>query len=166
MGILGTGVDYYLVYRFIKTLVTPFKKTKAYELGIIDDEGKILKKKRDLETEEEKKAYGYFDRMIWNLKKMIRKVPLIGKSALASFASASYLILKETNNEDQLEVLKRTTFLKFVHEELSEITSTSGFPTLDDPVVHEKPRKKYIKSNKKRKKKRNPEGGRKIISGN
>ena len=141
MPILSRAADYYLTYRFIKTLVTPFTETEAYAQGIIDDEGKILKKMKDLKSPEEKKAYGYFDRMIWNLKKMIRKVPLIGKSALASFASASYLILKETNNEDQLEVLKRTTFLKFVHEELSEITSTSGFPTLDDPVVHEKPRK-------------------------
>ena len=44
MGIISTGVDYYLVFRFIKALVQPFNKTKAYKLGIIDDEGNILKK--------------------------------------------------------------------------------------------------------------------------
>ena len=65
MGILSTGVDYYMVYRFIKALVTPFNKTKAFNLGIVDDEGNILKKHRELKTAEEKKAYGYFERMVW-----------------------------------------------------------------------------------------------------
>ena len=52
MGILSTGVDYYMVYRFIKALVTPFNKTKAFDLGIVDDEGNILKKHRELKTAE------------------------------------------------------------------------------------------------------------------
>ena len=73
-------VDYYLVYRFIKALVMPFEKTKAFDLGIIDKEGNILKKQKELKTSEEKAAYGYFERMVWNLKKVIRKVPLVGKS--------------------------------------------------------------------------------------
>ena len=35
-------------------MVTPFDKTKAFELGIIDGKGRILKKRRDLKTSEEK----------------------------------------------------------------------------------------------------------------
>ena len=50
MGIISTGVDYYLVFRFIKALVQPFTSTKAYKLGIIDDEGNILKKRKELKT--------------------------------------------------------------------------------------------------------------------
>ena len=50
---MASVTDYYLVYRFIKALVTPFKKTKAYRLGIIDDKGNILKKMKDLETSAE-----------------------------------------------------------------------------------------------------------------
>ena len=36
-----------IAYRLLKLLVTPFNKTKAYQMGIIDDKGKVLIKKRD-----------------------------------------------------------------------------------------------------------------------
>ena len=39
-------VDLFLVYQFIKRLSTPFEETKAYELGLIDEKGKRLKKPR------------------------------------------------------------------------------------------------------------------------
>ena len=112
-------VDYYLVYRFIKALVMPFEKTKAFDLGIIDKEGNILKKQKELKTSEEKAAYGYFERMVWNLKKVIHKVPLVGKS-LGSVVAASYLLLKEKYEDDELEVLRETTFLKFCWEDIFE----------------------------------------------
>ena len=53
MGLLQTGVDYFLVYRFIRALTTPFTETKAFELGIIDAEGNFLKKFKQLKTKEE-----------------------------------------------------------------------------------------------------------------
>ena len=48
MSAIGTGVDYYLAYQFIKKLTTPFKDTEAYKLGIIDEKGKVLKKRSSL----------------------------------------------------------------------------------------------------------------------
>ena len=53
MGILAGIGNIYFVYQFLKKLVTPFNKTKAFELGIVDENGKILKRRRDLETKEE-----------------------------------------------------------------------------------------------------------------
>ena len=35
-------IDALVAYRVIKLLVTPFNKTKAFELGIIDEKGRIL----------------------------------------------------------------------------------------------------------------------------
>jgi len=35
-------IDAFIAYRILKILVTPFNKTKAYKLGIIDDKGKVL----------------------------------------------------------------------------------------------------------------------------
>ena len=32
--------------KFLKQLTTPFSKMKAYELGIIDEDGKLLKRKK------------------------------------------------------------------------------------------------------------------------
>ena len=40
-------IDAVIAYRVLKLLVTPFNKTKAFELGIIDDKGKVLKKSKD-----------------------------------------------------------------------------------------------------------------------
>ena len=167
MGIISTGVDYYLVFRFIKALVQPFTSTKAYKLGIIDDEGNILKKRKELKTSAEKKAYGYFERMVWNLKKLIMKVPVIGKS-LGSFAAASYLFFKEEYSDGQINSLREKTFLKFVWEDLetsanmylrevAPITSISsgGISSLTDPsFLSKKSQKKLILQKKKRKKKK------------
>ena len=46
-------VDLYMVYQFVKRLATPFKETKAFELGLIDEKGKRLKK---ASTRDEKNA--------------------------------------------------------------------------------------------------------------
>ena len=39
----------FVAYQFIKTLTTKWNKMKAYDLGIIDENGKQLKKTADLE---------------------------------------------------------------------------------------------------------------------
>ena len=160
MGIFTRATDYYLTYKFIKALIQPFSKTDAYKLGIIDDEGNILKKKRDLKTSEEKDAYGFFNRMVWNLKKLIQKVPVIGRS-LGSLAAATYMFFKEDYDPVQLEELKRTTFLKFVWDDLQETVAVGtghiagiGFGGPEDLKIPEPARQKYVKSNKKKKKKK------------
>lgn len=89
-------VDLFMVYQFIRRLATPFKEWDAYKLGIIDERGNILKKRRELRTTKERKAFGAFDVMVLNLKKLIEKVPG-GKSRIASYAAALYLI-KEWNH--------------------------------------------------------------------
>ena len=44
---MGRVIDALIAYRLLKLLVTPFKKTKAYQLGIIDDKGKVLIKAKE-----------------------------------------------------------------------------------------------------------------------
>ena len=46
--------DTYMIYQVLKRLTTPFEETKAFELGILDKDGKFLKKPK---TREEKEAY-------------------------------------------------------------------------------------------------------------
>ena len=41
---MGRAVDLFVVYRFLKLLVTPWEKQEAYKLGIIDKKGKALKR--------------------------------------------------------------------------------------------------------------------------
>jgi len=89
-------VDSYLVYQFLKRLSTPFEKTEAYKLGIIDGKGRVLKKKSSLTTAEEKDAWGYFDILVNNMKKILAKVPG-GQSQMGLYA-ASALLFKEHSN--------------------------------------------------------------------
>ena len=75
-------------------LVTPFEKTDAFKRGVIDKDGKLLVKVKD-QTFEQKEAYDYLDRLVFNLKRLIAKVPG-GKSTFASLVAALYLVREET----------------------------------------------------------------------
>ena len=44
------AIDLLITYRVIKLLVTPFEKQEAFKTGIIDKNGKVLKKYRTLKT--------------------------------------------------------------------------------------------------------------------
>ena len=44
MSILSRAADLGYAFRFLKLLTTPWNKLKAYELGIVDENGKNLKK--------------------------------------------------------------------------------------------------------------------------
>jgi len=73
MGIASAAGNIYFVYQFLTKLVKPFKETDAYKLGIVDENGKILKKRSQLKSKEEKEAYTLTDTMIFNLKFQVGK---------------------------------------------------------------------------------------------
>lgn len=99
-------IDIALVYSFLKRLVTPFEKWDAYKVGMIDADGKVIvpKNKR---TSEQDKSWGYFDRLVANLKKLLGKIPG-GKSRIATFAAALLLIREENIDPDNIEMLEET----------------------------------------------------------
>ena len=94
-------LDGVLAVRFIQELVKPWEETEAFKQGIIDKEGKLLKPYNTLTTSAEKKAYGVFDRMVFNLKRLLEKVPG-GKTKFARFSSALFLI-KEHVTDDEFD---------------------------------------------------------------
>jgi hypothetical protein len=107
MGILKQTGDLIYTFRFLTLLVTPFDKTEAYKAGIIDENGKRLKD-FDLDRMENrikyKDAYTPFHRLVFNVKRLMGKVPG-GKSRLASYAAALYLI-KENFSVSEKKILK------------------------------------------------------------
>jgi len=112
----STGaVDIFMVYQFLKRLATPFTNWDAYKLGVIDKDGKILipKNKRDFKQNQSLKI---FDVMILKLKRLLGKVPL-GKSKIASYAAALWLIREydETKSEEQV-LNEDVDYLKYVHD--------------------------------------------------
>ena len=121
MGLASAAGNIYFVYQFLKKLVTPFEKTKAFELGIIDEKGKILKRRRDLKTDDEKDAYTLSDTLIWNLKKLLGKIPG-GKSRIASYGAALFLIKEQQDGykltEEELEMQFFDAFEKMHNNDL------------------------------------------------
>lgn len=99
MGIVSQAADTYYAYRFVKILTTPWEETDAYELGIIDENGKVLRKSRTLRTSEEKDAYTIFHRLVFGIKRILEKLPG-GRSVVASYAAALYLIKEYTGMDD------------------------------------------------------------------
>jgi len=125
-------VDAFLVYNFIKRLVTPFNKMPAYEAGLIDERGNFLKDRRKFTTDEKKKLQ-LFDVMIINLKKLIEKVPL-GKTRIATIAAALYLLrskpTKNVNEELYIEDYNLEENLYKIMEEVEAILE-DGTPPIN-----------------------------------
>ena len=90
------AVDLVITYRVVKLLATPFEKQEAFKYGIIDKDGKVLKKYRTLKTTKEKQSYTILHRFVFNLKRILARVGLGGK--LGSFAVALGLLIREDKN--------------------------------------------------------------------
>ncbi len=102
---MGRAIDLLITYRVIKMLVTPFEKQPAYALGIIDKNGKVLKKAKTLKTGKEREAYTLLYRFVFNLKRLINIIPG-GKSKLGTYAAALGLLLKESKDINMVELEK------------------------------------------------------------
>ena len=87
------AVDLFMTYKFIRLLTTKWNKTEAFKTGVIDKNGKLLVKGKD-QTEKQKKSYQLFDKMVFNLKRILEKVPF-GKSQIASYAAALFLLKED-----------------------------------------------------------------------
>ena len=110
------AIDAFITFRFLKLLVTPFNKTEAFKLGIIDERGKVLKKYKTLERMEERKAYTILHRLVFNVKKLIEKVPG-GKSRIATYAAALFLIKEHVDQyHDSDGKLVEKEFYKYLKD--------------------------------------------------
>ena len=123
---MGRAIYLFVTYRFIKLLVTPFEKTEAYKLGIIDENGQRVlpppvngirqTKPAPLRTTEEKSAYTILHKLVFNIKKIFAKVPGL-RTKLGTYAAALFL-LKDTFKEsvDDPDVFEKE-FMKYLKEE-------------------------------------------------
>lgn len=114
---MGRLVDSLITFRILKMLVTPFDKTDAFELGIIDAKGKILKSESDLHTEEEREAYTLLHRLVFRLKRIIEKVPVENKHFIS--IAAAYALIRE-NYEIKEPIDLEMQFINKLREPLTE----------------------------------------------
>jgi hypothetical protein len=130
---MGRAVDLFVTYRFIKLLTTPFDKTEAFKLGIIDENGNRIMpdpvggvrqtKPATLGTTAEKNAYTILHKLIFNIKKIFSKVPGL-RTKVGTYAAALFL-LKDTFKEsvDDPDMFEKE-FMKYLKEEGHELDNT------------------------------------------
>tara|TARA_R110000868_G_scaffold9000_10_gene45687 strand:+ start:38786 stop:39337 length:552 start_codon:yes stop_codon:yes gene_type:complete len=100
-------VDLFVVYQFIKRLATPFNKWEAYSTGVIDELGNILVPPKDRNIDQQK-TFKIFDVMILKLKRLLEKLPF-GKTRLASYAAALYLVKEDWQNKTEQQILTESS---------------------------------------------------------
>lgn len=150
-------VDLFLVYQFIKRLATPFNEWDAYELGIIDEKGNQLKKRKQFTKQAEHTAFGIFDIIAMKLKRLLEKVPG-GKTRLGSYAAALWLMKEykdmspddaETLSEENLQESLQT-YMMLSEEAIANVTTNvAGLTPESEPGLKPSQMKKYKDGNKK-----------------
>ena len=118
---MGRAIDLFVTYRFIKLLTTPFNRTEAYKLGIIDKDGnRILQPNStqpavELATAQLQHAYTVLHKLVFNIKKIFEKVPGL-RTKVGTYAAALFL-LKDTFKEhvEDPDVFEKE-FMKYLKE--------------------------------------------------
>ena len=167
-------IDNAVAMRVLWMLTTPFDRTDAFRLGIIDKNGKELRPISKLNTDVEREAYTYLHRLVFRLKMIINKIPVENKNFL-NFAAAVALVKEDVEyDEDILEELyymahedpeaialaeelenKTLSFKQFVEEMGVGGGGVAGIgipnptiPNQAEPGVSKKAQKNYKKTNK------------------
>ena len=102
-------VDLASIMRIITLITIPFKHWTAFKTGVIDKDGKTLKKRRDRKTREEKDSFTMFHRFVRNIKRIIGFIPF-GKTIIGSLAASLFLLREYQEHpfdNDQRALLER-----------------------------------------------------------
>ena len=124
------AIDLFVTYRFLKLLVTPFDKQDAFKFGIIDKDGKVLRKARSLRLGKEKRAYTLLHRLVFNFKRILGKVGLGGR--FGTYSAAAIALLKESYG--QSDVYEKEIY-KHLKREGYKFNSISESNILDEPIT-------------------------------
>jgi hypothetical protein len=112
---MSTLVDNLLAYRILTLLVKPFSETSAFKVGVIDSTGNILIKPAD-RTREQRDTMTYLDRLVFNLKRLLNKIPG-GDNRLKNIVAAFFLLKESYIQKDaSVDFYKLSKVLKLQEE--------------------------------------------------
>lgn len=137
------AADAVYTFRFIRNLTMKWEDMPAYDLGIIDENGAVLKKASTLKKQEEKDAYTVFHRLVFNIKRLLEKLPF-GKSKLVSYAAALFLLKENTEmSQEQIESVMDELFSELDFDAKAEINESTealapGVYRLTESAIHPK----------------------------
>lgn len=84
-------VDNLIAFKIVKMITQNFEDTDAFKLGIIDHQGNNLRKASTLTTDKERNAYTYLNRLVFNMKKILNRLPG-GENRMKSLVGALWLV--------------------------------------------------------------------------
>lgn len=106
MSSINDGIDLFALYKIVSRLSQPWDQTDAYKMGLVDDNGVLIRRPQ---TPEEKGAYDPFDRFVFNLKRLLQKVGI--KSSMGTIAVTAYLLKEDMDpaniTDDQVDKITR-----------------------------------------------------------
>ena len=103
----SAAVDLFVAYRFLRILTTAWEDQEAFKHGIIDKDGKLLRKANTLTKSEEKASFTMLHRLVFNLKRILHKIPGV-KTKIGTYATALFLLKQHfptAENEKSLELV-------------------------------------------------------------
>jgi|TARA_B100001250_G_scaffold8502_1_gene7211 hypothetical protein len=98
---MSRALDAVVGIRLLKLLSTPIQKSKAFQLGIIDADGKKLK---NPSTTAERNAYTLLNRFVFKVQKSLTRSSDMNARRLLSFAAAMALLREYEETDDELDV--------------------------------------------------------------
>tara|TARA_E500000318_G_scaffold16927_1_gene17123 strand:- start:144 stop:626 length:483 start_codon:yes stop_codon:yes gene_type:complete len=111
---MSRAIDLVITYRVVKLLVTPFEKQDAFKYGIIDKDGKVLRKYKTITRPAEKRSYTILHRFVFNLKRLLQKAGLGGR--LGTFAVALAVLLREDKSYEKNKALIESAVITYLKE--------------------------------------------------
>lgn len=102
----GRAIDLFVAYRFLRILTTPWEEQEAFKHGIIDKDGKLLRTSKELSKLDEKESFTLLHRLIFNLKRILHKIPGV-RTKIGTYATALFLLKQhfasQVDEEDTIE---------------------------------------------------------------
>jgi hypothetical protein len=116
-----------MAYQFLKRLVLPWTSWDAFYAHVIDGNGNLLVPSNKM-TREQHEAFDYFDRIVWNLRKLLESFPM-GKTKLARVVAA-LLVLKEDVTQITDRDVLRAKYMSYMSTAQKMLDETdSAVPT-------------------------------------
>mgnify|MGYP001380242343 CR=1 FL=1 len=98
---MSRALDAVIGLRLLKLLSTPIQKSKAFQMGIIDADGKKLKNPGNTA---EKNAYTLLNRFVFKVQKALTRSSDMNARRLLTFAAAMALLKEYKDDDDELDV--------------------------------------------------------------
>ncbi len=123
--------DAIITYAIIRKFTTPIKDTKAFQLGLVDENGYPTYKAKHDDSEVNRDAYTLLDRLVFKLKRTFKSMPAFTK--LVGGYAAALSFIKESVEYNEFEVFENLD--KFKADYWGSVVLGESIAQYDEHIV-------------------------------